>query len=213
MNNKQTYLISKRVMDVLLSSTGLAIFFPLLLIIAVVIRFRLGPPILFRQVRPGLNCQPFILYKFRTMTDQYDENGILFADSRRLTKLGNFLRRTSLDELPELFNVVKGDMSLVGPRPLLMRYVPYYTEKENIRHSVRPGITGLAQISGRNHLCWDERLEMDIKYVEQKSVLIDLKILFKTIISVIKREGVVDAPDTMMLNLDQERSFKRVDRF
>jgi len=209
MNNKQTYLISKRVMDVLLSSTGLAIFFPLLLIIAVVIRFRLGPPILFRQVRPGLNCQPFILYKFRTMTDQYDENGILFADSKRLTKLGNFLRRTSLDELPELFNVVKGDMSLVGPRPLLMRYVPYYTEKENIRHSVRPGITGLAQISGRNRLCWDERLEMDIKYVEQKSALIDLKILFKTIISVIKREGVVDAPDTIMLNLDQERSFKR----
>jgi len=151
---------------------------------------RVGSPILFRQTRPGLNGNPFTLYKFRTMTDERDVDGNLLSDSERLTKIGRFLRSTSLDELPELFNVVKGDMSLVGPRPLLMQYLERYTPEQARRHEVKPGITGWAQINGRNAITWEEKFKLDVWYVDNQSLLLDLKILFLTIVSVLKREGI-----------------------
>lgn len=184
---------------------GLVLFAPVMLGTALAIRLQMGSPVLFRQQRPGRFGKPFMLYKFRTMRDARDKQGNLLPDEKRLTPLGQFLRRTSLDELPELFNVLVGDMSLVGPRPLLMKYLPYYTSQENLRHRVRPGITGWAQINGRNDLPWDRRLALDIWYVEHQSLRLDAAIILKTIVSVFKREGVVINPRGVMLDLDEER--------
>ena len=150
----------------------------------------MGSPVLFKQVRPGLRGRPFMMYKFRTMTDERDIQGRLLPDEQRLTKLGRFLRSTSLDELPELFNVLKGDMSLVGPRPLLMEYLPLYTPEQARRHEVRPGITGWAQVNGRNAISWEEKFRYDVWYVDNWSFWLDIKILWMTIVSVLKREGI-----------------------
>ncbi|RKX62201.1 MAG: hypothetical protein DRP37_02185, partial [Thermodesulfobacteriota bacterium] len=155
---------------------------------------------------------PFTIYKFRTMTDAMDAKGNLLPDGQRLTPLGGFLRSTSLDELPELFNVLKGDMSLVGPRPLVMKYLPYYTDREQLRHSVRPGITGWAQVNGRNLILWDERLAMDVWYVENWSICLDLRILAITILKVLRREGAAKDPDSVEIHLDQERLHRVSDK-
>lgn len=180
----------KRLLDFVIALTGMVVFWPLMLIIAVVIGFRLGRPVIFRQQRPGLQGRPFTLYKFRTMSNVHDTDGNLLPDSARLTPIGRFLRSTSLDELPELFNVVKGDMSLVGPRPWLTAYLDRYTSEQMRRHEVRPGITGWAQINGRNALSWNERLEMDVWYVDHVSLWLDVRILLLTLFKVLKREGI-----------------------
>lgn len=180
----------KRIFDIFIASVLLFLLLIPLLVLAAMIRMRLGSPILFAQVRPGLSGAPFTLLKFRTMTDAVDASGNLLRDEDRLTPFGQLLRRTSLDELPELWNVLKGDMSLVGPRPLLMEYLPLYSQEQNRRHEVRPGITGWAQVNGRNLLNWDERFKFDVWYVDQHSFLLDIKILLLTIQKVIKREGI-----------------------
>jgi sugar transferase EpsL len=180
----------KRAFDIVISSILLLLLLLPLLILAAMIRIKLGSPILFAQVRPGLGGAPFTLLKFRTMTDAVDASGNVLRDEDRLTPFGQLLRRTSLDELPELWNVLKGDMSLVGPRPLLMEYLPLYSQEQNRRHEVRPGITGWAQVNGRNLLNWDERFKLDVWYVDQHSFLLDIKILILTIQKVIKREGI-----------------------
>lgn len=161
-----------------------------MLLVACIIRWKIGSPVLFRQTRPGLNGKPFTLYKFRTMTDERDEAGNLLSDEKRLTKTGKLIRKTSLDELPQLINVIKGDLSLVGPRPLLMEYVPLYTKRQWRRHEVRPGITGWAQINGRNKVTWEEKFELDVWYVDHRSFFLDLKIIMLTIGKVLKSEGV-----------------------
>lgn len=171
----------KRLFDIVLSGMGLLVLSPVFLLLAILVRTKLGSPILFRQERPGLHQKIFTLKKFRTMTDKRDSNGNLLPDSERLTSFGKFLRSTSLDELPELWNIFVGDMSLIGPRPLLVSYLPYYTEREQLRHTVRPGLTGLAQVSGRNFLVWDKRLEKDVEYVENLTFFNDLHILFRTV--------------------------------
>ena len=170
----------KRLLDILLSLTILVVLSPLLLVLCILVRSKLGSPIFFQQERPGLHEKIFTMYKFRTMTDRRDENGELLPDPERLTGFGSRLRRTSLDELPELFNIFKGDMSIVGPRPLLVSYLPYYTQREQLRHTVRPGLTGLAQVSGRNFLDWDKRLEKDAEYVEALSFREDCDIIGRT---------------------------------
>lgn len=183
-------IIFKRVIDIIASFVGLLLLIPLFMILWVIIRSKLGKPVLFTQNRPGRGTKVFKLFKFRTMTNERDQTGKLLPDQLRITPLGRFLRKTSLDELPQLFNVLKGNMSLVGPRPLAVQYLPYYTEREMTRHRVRPGITGLAQVSGRNNLDWDKKLELDAQYVEKLSFLLDVQILFKTLIKVIKRQDV-----------------------
>lgn len=180
----------KRILDILISLTFIVLFSWLYLILVILVRIKLGSPVLFCQERPGYNEKIFTLYKFRTMTDKRDEKGNLLPDSERLTKFGSVLRSTSLDELPEMFNILKGDMSLIGPRPLLVEYLPYYTEEERLRHSVRPGLTGLAQVSGRNYLAWDKRLAKDVEYVNHISFIMDLWIIIKTIMVVFKKEDV-----------------------
>ena len=180
----------KRILDILISLTFIVLFFWLYLILVILVRIKLGSPVLFCQERPGYNEKIFTLYKFRTMTDKRDEKGNLLPDSERLTKFGSMLRSTSLDELPEMFNILKGDMSLIGPRPLLVEYLPYYTEEERLRHSVRPGLTGLAQVSGRNYLAWDKRLAKDVEYVNHISFIMDVRIIIKTIMVVFKKEDV-----------------------
>jgi sugar transferase EpsL len=180
----------KRVFDIILSVSGLILLAPLIMGIAVMIKRKLGSPVLFKQVRPGLNGKPFVLYKFRTMTDKRDENGELLADHLRLTAFGQLLRKFSLDELPQLYNVLKGDMSIIGPRPLLMEYLPLYTEEQAKRHQVRPGITGLAQVNGRNAIDWEKKFDLDVWYVKHRTFWLDLKILYLTIINVFKSEGV-----------------------
>lgn len=195
----------KRFLDIVLSFIGLIILSPVLLIIAILVRVKLGKPVLFKQKRPGLNEKIFTLYKFRTMTDTRDEEGKLLPDSQRLTKFGKLLRSTSLDELPELFNIIKGDMSFIGPRPLLVGYLPYYTERERHRHDVRPGLTGLAQINGRNALNWDDRFNMDLQYVENLSFIKDVSIILKTIKKVLKKEDILVGNENVMQNLDVER--------
>jgi len=180
----------KRILDFTLSLIALIVLSPVLLVIAILVRIKLGSPIIFKQKRPGLNEKIFTLYKFRTMTDKKDEEGNLLPDSERLTKFGKFLRSTSLDELPELINIIKGDMSIVGPRPLLVEYLPYYTEEERKRHSVRPGLTGLAQVSGRNSISWEEKFKEDIEYIQNITLKQDIKIIFKTVEKVFKREGI-----------------------
>lgn len=185
----------KRGLDLLLSFCAIVVLSPVLLVLAVLVRVKLGSPVLFRQERPGKNEKIFTLCKFRTMTDERGADGELLPDAVRLTKFGKFLRATSLDELPELFNILKGDMSLIGPRPLLVSYLPYYTEREKKRHSVRPGLTGLAQISGRNFLDWDKRLQKDVEYVENLSFKMDVKVLLLTIKTVLGHSEEV-AEDT-----------------
>lgn len=188
----------KRPMDFILSLMAIIVLSPIFIIVAILVRVKLGSPVVFKQKRPGLNEEIFTMYKFRTMTDMKDENGELLPDSVRLTRFGRLLRSTSLDELPELFNIIKGDMSIVGPRPLAIQYLPYYTEIERKRHSVRPGLSGLAQINGRNTATWEERFDFDIKYVNNISFMKDIKIIFKTIIKAVKRSDIgergVDAP-------------------
>ena len=182
----------KRVLDFVAALVGLVVLSPLLLVVWVWLTIaNKGAGAIFTQERPGKGEKIFKLYKFKSMTDERDAEGNLLPDAQRLTKVGRFVRKTSLDELPQLWNVLRGDMSFIGPRPLLVRYLPYYTEREHLRHSVRPGITGLAQVSGRNHLGWDERLEIDVTYVEQVSLLLDLKIALLTIKKVITRSDVV----------------------
>jgi len=180
----------KRLIDFIGAFIGLVILLPLLILIALLVRVNLATPVLFRQVRPGLHSRPFILYKFRTMRDLRDAEGRLLADEMRLTRLGRFLRSASLDELPELFNVLKGEMSLVGPRPLLMEYLERYTPEQARRHEVKPGITGWVQVNGRNALTWEEKFKLDVWYVDNWNLGLDLKILALTLIKVLKREGI-----------------------
>lgn len=196
----------KRLIDITASGAALAVLSPVLAVTAYKVKKNLGSPVLFRQTRPGLNGKPFEMIKFRTMKDATDSDGNLLPDSERLTPFGQKLRSTSIDELPELWNVLKGDMSLVGPRPLLMRYLPYFTTEEMKRFEVRPGITGLAQINGRNFLGWDERFQLDIKYVNEQSLFLDLKIILLTLKKVVKRDDIADLPSSTMLDLDIERS-------
>lgn len=180
----------KRMMDFVLSLVGLIIFSPILIILAIAVRVKLGSPVLFRQERPGKDEKIFRLYKFRTMTDEKDKNGEMLPDEVRLTKFGQMLRATSLDELPELFNILKGDMSIVGPRPLLVKYLPRYNEYQRRRHEVRPGLSGLAQVNGRNAISWEDKFRYDVEYVDNVTLLGDLKIIFLTVRSVLKREGI-----------------------
>ena len=180
----------KRLFDLLGSLSLLIILFPVIAIVAIVIRIKLGFPVVFRQLRPGLSGAPFEMVKFRTMLDVTDTDGNILPDSERLTSFGKFLRSTSLDELPELWNVLKGDMSLVGPRPLLMEYLPLYSSFQARRHDVKPGITGWAQVNGRNLLSWEEKFELDVWYVDNSSFWLDLKILFLTVKKVVVRDGV-----------------------
>lgn len=198
----------KRPLDIVLALVALLVLSPIFLIVALLVRVNLGSPVIFKQNRPGKDEQIFTLYKFRTMTEERDEHGKLLPNSLRLTKFGQFLRTTSLDELPELFNILKGDMSIIGPRPLVVEYLPYYTDQERIRHSVRPGLSGLAQINGRNTIFWESRFSFDIEYVKTISFLNDLKIILKTIKQVIKRSDIgqsgVDAP----IDFDEYRQRK-----
>ena len=180
----------KRPMDFVLALVAIIVLSPVLLVVAVLVRTKLGSPVIFKQERPGLNEKIFTMYKFRTMTDAKDENGVLLPDGIRLTKFGRLLRNTSLDELPELFNILKGDMSIVGPRPLLVKYLELYNEEQSQRHDVEPGLTGYAQAYGRNSLSWDERFKMDVFYINNITFLGDLKIIFKTIESVIRKEDI-----------------------
>ena len=180
----------KRCLDFVLSLAALIILSPVLLLVAILVRCKLGSPILFKQKRPGLHEKIFCMYKFRTMTDAKDADGNLLPDEVRLTKFGKLLRSTSLDELPELFNILKGDMAIVGPRPLLVQYLPRYNERQHHRHDVRPGFTGLAQVNGRNSISWQEKFEWDVRYVENVSFLMDLRIIAKTVKVVLKRDGI-----------------------
>ena len=175
----------KRILDICISAVAMIILSPVYLLVAVLVRTKLGSPVIFHQERPGRNEKIFTLCKFRTMTDERDEQGNLLPDNIRLTKFGKFLRATSLDELPELWNILRGDMSIIGPRPLLVSYLPYYSDKEKLRHSVRPGLTGLAQVSGRNFIDWDARLEKDIEYVENLTFGMDMKVLVLTVKTVL----------------------------
>lgn len=183
-------MIIKRAVDAFLSMLALLLLCPLLCVLCILVRIKLGSPVIFKQERPGKNGKIFTLYKFRTMTDDRDENGELLPDEIRLTKFGQLLRNLSLDELPEFINILKGDMSFVGPRPLLVRYLPLYNEHQAMRHNVRPGLTGLAQVNGRNLITWEEKFEWDVQYVEKISPLLDVKIIFKTVFNVLRREGI-----------------------
>lgn len=180
----------KRFIDTVLSASALLVLLPLLLVTGLLVRVSLGRPILLRQLRPGLGGRPFVLYKFRTMRNATDDAGLLLPDEERITPLGRFLRGSSLDELPELWNVVRGDMSLVGPRPLLPEYLPLYSPEQARRHEVRPGISGWAQVSGRNTLSWSDRFRLDVWYVDNRSLMLDLRILVLTIRKVLRRDGI-----------------------
>ena len=188
----------KRLTDLGLALAALALLWPVLLCLAVLVRLQLGVPVLFRQTRPGLHGRPFSILKFRTMTDARDAQGNLLPDGERLTRFGRFLRSASLDELPELFNVLRGDMSLVGPRPLLMAYLPLYSPEQARRHEVRPGITGWAQVNGRNALSWEEKFAMDVWYVDHRSLRLDVKILVLTVRKVLARDGISAAGEATM---------------
>ena len=196
----------KRIVDIICALAAIIVFSWLFIIVAILVRVKLGSPVLFKQERPGKDEKIFKLYKFRTMTDKKDENGNLLPDDVRLTKFGRLLRKTSLDELPEAFNILKGDMSVVGPRPLLTEYLPYYTEEERLRHSMRPGLTGLAQISGRNALTWEEKFAYDIVYVKNPTFVGDIKIIYKTVIKAFfKEEGILVGKQHIVGRLDVER--------
>lgn len=198
----------KRLMDILGAMAGLLLLAPVIVLLAVLVRVKLGSPVLFRQTRPGRAGQAFQMAKFRTMTDVRDANGELLPDADRLTGFGRFLRASSLDELPELWNVLKGDMSLVGPRPLLMDYLPLYSERQARRHEVRPGITGWAQVNGRNALSWDEKFELDVWYVENRTLWLDIKILFLTVWKVVKRDDISQDGEATMSRFEGENCRK-----
>lgn len=198
----------KRLLDIVFSFIAILLLSPVLLCLAVLVKKKLGSPIIFKQPRPGKDEKIFTLYKFRTMGDIKNENGVLLPDSMRLTKFGKILRSTSLDELPELFNILKGDMSIVGPRPLLIKYLPCYTKQEKLRHSVRPGLSGLAQISGRNNLDWDIRLSLDVEYALSATFTLDMIIILKTIYKVFRRDDIVVVDQSKLKDLDVERSDK-----
>lgn len=182
--------MNKIILDIVLSILFLIILSPLLIILSILVKYYHGSPILFIQERPGLNDKLFRIYKFRTMTNEREDNGALLSDEKRLTKFGKFLRSTSLDELPELINVLKGDMSIVGPRPLLIEYLQYYTKEQKRRHCVKPGITGYAQINGRNNMTWEEKFKLDVWYVDNRTITLDIKIIIKTIGIVFKRTDI-----------------------
>lgn len=195
----------KRILDIILSLIAIIITLPIFLIIGILVLIFIGQPAIFRQKRPGKNEKIFTMYKFRTMTNKKDENGNLLPDELRLTKLGKFLRKTSLDEIPEFINILKGDMSFVGPRPLLVEYLPYYKEEEHHRHDVRPGLTGLAQVNGRNNLDWNDKFQKDLEYVNNITFINDVKIIIDTIKIVFKREGITDNKSATMTRLNIER--------
>ncbi len=202
----------KRPMDFIVSLVAIISISSVLLIVAFLVRKNLGSPIIFKQKRPGLNGEIFTMYKFRSMTDEKDENGKLLPDSIRLTKFGKLLRSTSLDELPELINILKGDMSFVGPRPLSVKYLPYYNELEKQRHDVRPGLTGLAQINGRNKANWEQRFALDVEYVSELSFINDIKIIIKTFLVVFKRSDVVIRGTGTVENFHQYRMKQQSER-
>lgn len=203
----------KRCMDFLLALCGIIVLSPILLVLVVLVRVKLGSPVLFHQERPGRHEKIFKLYKFRSMTDERDAQGNLLPDEERLTKFGKLLRSTSLDELPELFNILKGDMSLIGPRPLLVRYLPYYTEEERRRHDVRPGLTGLAQVNGRNALGWEDRFRYDLYYVDHLNFLLDARIIVMTAGKVLKRSGTLSGADQTVADFDVYRKEQREKNF
>ncbi|MDU2582788.1 MAG: sugar transferase [Anaerococcus hydrogenalis] len=207
-NRKETFYQKyiKRLIDIVLSLVAIIILSPLLLILYVLVKFKLGSPVIFTQKRPGKNEKIFKLYKFRSMTDKKDENGNLLPDDQRLTSFGRKLRSTSLDELPELFNILKGDMSIVGPRPLLVEYLPFYKDEERKRHDVTPGLTGWAQINGRNASSWEEKFEKDIYYVKNLSFLFDLKIVVMTFFKVFKKSDILVGKEIPSGRLDDYRS-------
>lgn len=189
---------SKRILDFLLALTAIVILSPVILVTAVLVRMKLGSPVIFCQKRPGKDEKIFSMYKFRSMTDEKDENGNLLPDEARLTSFGKKLRATSLDELPELFNILKGDMSIVGPRPLLIKYLPRYNERQKHRHDVKPGLTGLAQVKGRNAISWEQKFEYDIEYTERVSLTQDLKIIFMTVFAVVNKKGISSSTSETM---------------
>jgi len=188
----------KKIFDLIVTFLGLLLLLPIITLTALMVRSKLGSPIFFKQVRPGLNGNLFNMYKFRSMTNECDKDGDLLIDEVRLTKFGKFLRSTSLDELPGLWSVLKGDMSLVGPRPLLVEYLPLYSERQSRRHEVRPGITGWAQVNGRNAISWDEKFELDVWYVDNQSIWLDVKILWLTVKKVLVRDGITAQGDVTM---------------
>lgn len=188
----------KRLLDIIIASAALIILSPLYLYVTYKVRKNLGSPVIFRQVRPGLHGKPFEMIKFRTMTDERDAQGNLLPNEQRLPKFGKMLRATSLDEMPELWNVIKGDMSIVGPRPLLMEYLPLYNAEQAKRHNVRPGMTGYAQINGRNSISWEEKFELDTWYVENRSTWLDFKIMFQTVKKVLIKEGINQSEEVTM---------------
>lgn len=200
----------KRIIDFILSLCGIIALSPVLLIVSFWVRVKLGSPILFKQERPGLNGKIFMMYKFRTMTDEKDENGELLDDEIRLTKFGKILRSTSLDELPEMFNILKGDMSIIGPRPLLVKYLPLYNERQAHRHDVKPGLTGYAQVNGRNAISWEEKFELDIFYVNNSSLFMDIFIFFKTIKKVFVKEGIDSGTSVTMEEFQGSREAEEV---
>lgn len=192
----------KRTFDITLSLIGFIIISPVFLILMFLVRWKMGSPVFFSQIRPGLHGKSFTIYKFRTMTNETDAEGSLLSNKHRLTRFGQFLRSTSLDELPELINVIKGEMSLVGPRPLMMDYLPWYSQEQKRRHNLKPGITGWAQVNGRNAINWDKKLALDVWYVNNRSLWLDIKILLKTVIKVFKREGISHKDDVAMPRFD-----------
>ena len=185
-----TFQLEKRLFDLVIAGPSVIFLSPLLVLIGILVRMKIGTPVLFCQERPGKNGKPFTIYKFRTMTDERDKDGNLLPDGERLTPLGRFLRKTSIDELPELFNVIKGDMSLVGPRPLLMQYLDRYTPEQARRHEVKPGITGWAQVNGRNAISWEDKFKLDVWYVDNWSLWLDVRIILMTVWKILKREGI-----------------------
>lgn len=198
----------KRLLDIILSLFAIIISSPLFIIIGILVLIFLGRPAIFKQKRPGKNEKIFTLYKFRTMTSKKDKDGNLLPDEQRLTKFGKFLRKTSLDEIPEFINILKGDMSFIGPRPLLVEYLQYYTEEEHHRHDVRPGLTGLAQVNGRNLLNWNDRFKKDIEYIDNLTFKMDIKIIFKTIKVVLSKKGINDNNGEIMKKLNEERKWR-----
>ncbi len=200
---------AKNIFDICTASILLVLTFPLLCVIALFIKREFGTPVIFCQERPGLNAQPFTLYKFRTMKEKNDAKGLPLPDQERLTPFGRFLRSTSMDELPELVNVIKGEMSIVGPRPLLTAYLDRYTPAQARRHNVKPGITGLAQVKGRNTLSWEDRFKLDIWYVDNRSFLLDLKIILMTIRTVLSRQGICEEGEATMTEFNPDKPAKR----
>lgn len=199
----------KRLFDIVLALFAIVIFSPILIIAGLAVRLSLGSPILFTQSRIGKNDQSFLLFKYRSMNNNKDDSGHLLSNAQRITPLGRFLRKSSIDELPSLFNILKGDMSLVGPRPLLPKYLKCYSEYHRQRHNIKPGLTGLAQVNGRNNITWQKRLDMDVTYVQNRSMILDIKILFLTVLKVFKIEDVEGGTDLSIISLDKDPTYNK----